>query len=117
MTELILPPIKEPNYTKLMEADMRETYEKNPTRETVDALADLLGKSPRSIIAKLSNMQIYKAPPRLTKSGTPIVKKETLVAEIMTRLGVEAPSLVKANKQDLERLTQVLRELNLEVVE
>ena len=117
MTELTLPPIKEPNYTKVMEADMHEAYEKNPTRETVDALADLLGKSPRSIIAKLSNMQIYKAPPRLTKSGTPIVKKETLVAEIMERLGVNAPSLVKANKQDLTRLTNALRDLNLEVVE
>ena len=117
MTQLSIPAPKEPNYTKEREAEMRKAYEAAPTRETVDMLADSYGKSPRSIIAKLSNMGIYRAPPRLTKSGTPIVKKETLVAEIMERLGVVAPSLVKANKQDLQRLTQVLRDLNMEVVE
>jgi hypothetical protein len=99
---------KEPNYTEKMEARLRSEYEANPTRDTVDALAEEMGKSPRSIIAKLSNMSIYKAPPRLTKAGTPIVKKETLVAEICEALGIECPSLVKANKQDLERLTKAV---------
>ena len=114
MTEIKAPVSKEPNYTKLMEVDMQYAYEHLSNRDMVDALAELYGKTPRSIIAKLSNMGIYKAPLRTTKAGKPIVKKETLVKEIMTRLGVEAPSLVKANKQDLERLVDVVR--NLETV-
>ena len=104
---------KAPNYTEAQEAELRRHYTAIPTRETVDALANKYAKSPRSIIAKLSNMGIYVAPPRTTKAGKPIVKKEVLVAEIMTKLGVEAPSLVKANKQDLERLVDAVRSLNL----
>jgi len=108
---------KAPNYTETQEARMREFYLEVPGRGSVDCLAEEFGKSPRSIIAKLSNMGIYVAPPRTTKAGKPIVKKEVLVAEIMTKLGVEAPSLVKANKQDLERLVDAVRALNLGVTE
>lgn len=105
--------VKEPNYSKEMESHMHVEYEADPSRATVDRLAEELGKTPRSIIAKLSNMQIYVAPPRTTKSGTVIVKKETLVAEIMEKLKVNAPSLVKANKQDLERMVEAVRTLEV----
>lgn len=101
---------KTPNYTVKQEAELKERYEASPTRTTVDAIAEDFGKSPRSIIAKLSNMGIYKVPPRTTKAGKPIVKKETLVKEICERLGITAPSLVKANKQDLERLVVAVGE-------
>jgi hypothetical protein len=108
---MVMNTVKAPNYTEEQEAELRECYTAKPTREIVDMLADKYGKSPRSIISKLSNMGIYKAPPRTTKAGTPIVKKETLVKEICDRLGIDAPSLVKANKQDLERMVEVVREL------
>ena len=54
---------------------MTEQYTANPTRETVDALADELGKTTRSIIAKLSREGVYIAQPRTTKSGEPVISK------------------------------------------
>jgi len=96
--------IKVPNYTKEQEARMTEFYLEVPGRGSVECLANEFGKSPRSIIAKLSKMGIYITPPRTTKAGTPIIKKAVLVAQICKSLGIEAPSLIKANKQDLEKL-------------
>lgn len=96
------------NYTDEMVETIVSAYEAAPERATVDALAEKFGKTPRSIIAKLSTLGIYKAPARVTKTGAPVVKKEALVAEINNKLGVELPSLVKANKQDLEALFAAL---------
>ncbi len=96
------------NYTEEMVATITSEYEANPVRSTVDSLAKRFDKSPRSVIAKLSTLGIYQAPTRVTKTGAPVVKKETLVAEINSKLGVELPSLVKANKQDLEALFAAL---------
>ena len=96
------------NYTDEMVESIVAEYEAAPSRETVDALAARFGKTSRSVIAKLSTLGIYQAPARVTKTGTPVVKKETLVAEINSKLGVELPSLVKANKQDLEALFAAL---------
>jgi len=96
------------NYTDELVETIVSVYEAAPERATVDALAEKFGKTPRSIIAKLSTLGIYKAPARVTKTGAPVVKKEALVAEINNKLGVELPSLVKANKQDLEALFAAL---------
>ena len=114
MTSTTVPASKVPNYTEEQEQELRDAYLAVPTGETVKLFVDKWGKSSRSIIAKLSNMRIYQAPPRTTKAGKPIVKKETLVKEITDRMGVSAPSLVKANKQDLERLLENVRELTTE---
>lgn len=92
------------NYTDEMVATLVERYEAAPTRETVEALADELGKSTRSVISKLSNLGVYKAPERTTKSGKPIVRKSELVASIGAAFGIEVPSLEKASKADLEAL-------------
>jgi len=97
------------NYTDEMVDAIRSEYEAAPVRATVDALAARFGKTPRSIIAKLSTLGIYQAPARVTKTGKPVVKKEALVAEIVATIGVELPSLVKANKQDLEALVSALK--------
>ena len=101
---------KAPNYSEAQVAEMDTEYTANPTRETVDELAERYGKSPRSIIAKLSNMNIYVAPARTTKAGTPIVKKETLLEDIGALLEVSMPSLVKANKADLNKLLAAVEE-------
>jgi len=97
------------NYTDEMVDAIRSEYEAAPVRATVDTLAARFGKTPRSIIAKLSTLGIYQAPARVTKTGKPVVKKEALVAEIVAAIGVELPSLVKANKQDLEALVSALK--------
>ena len=49
------------NYTDEMVEQMEVAYSDNPTRATAEALAVEFDKPVRSIIAKLSNMGIYKA--------------------------------------------------------
>src|SRR6056300_336277 len=95
------------NYTEKMTAEMVETYAANPSRETVESLAKKLGKN-RSVIAKLSREGVYKATPRTTKTGEPIVRKSELLTQIETHYGIELPSLVKATKADLQRLIDTI---------
>ena len=96
------------NYTDEQVSMMTEAYTENPTRETVDSLAETLGKTTRSIIAKLSREGVYQAQPRTTKSGEPVVAKAELVAQISEHFGIELPTLVKAGKQDLQRLVDAI---------
>lgn len=96
------------NYSDEVVAQMTEQYVANPTRETVDALAQEFGKSVRSIIAKLSREGVYIAQPKVTKTGEPVVRKAELVALIEENFGIEVPSLVKASKADLQRLIDSL---------
>jgi hypothetical protein len=87
---------------------MTTAYTDNPTRETVDALAQQFGKTTRSIIAKLSREGVYIAQPRTTKSGEAVVSKSELVAAVQDHFGIELPTLVKAGKADLQRLVDSL---------
>ena len=96
------------NYTEAMTEKMIAQYSANPTRETVDMLANELGKNARSVIAKLSREGVYKAQPRVTKSGEPVVRKAELLASIESTLGQHFPSLVKASKADLQRLIDTI---------
>jgi hypothetical protein len=96
------------NYTEEMVSEMTTAYTENPTRETVDALAQQFGKTTRSIIAKLSREGVYIAQPRTTKSGEAVVSKSELVSEIADHFGIELPTLVKAGKADLQRLVDAI---------
>ena len=96
------------NYTDEMVAQMTAAYTENPTRETVDELAETFGKTTRSIIAKLSREGVYKAQPRTTKTGEPVIAKAELVSQIEAHFDIEMPTLVKAGKQDLQRLVDAI---------
>jgi len=96
------------NYTEEMVSEMTTAYTENPTRETVDALAEQFGKTTRSIIAKLSREGVYIAQPRTTKSGEPVISKAELVDTIANHFDIELPTLVKAGKQDLQRLVDAI---------
>jgi len=96
------------NYSEKDVSMMISAYEANPTRDTVDMLAEKLGKNARSIIAKLSREGVYKTQPRVTKAGEPVVLKGELVARIETALGITIPSIVKATKADLQTLVDHL---------
>jgi hypothetical protein len=63
-----------------------------------------MGKSVRSIIAKLSREGVYVAQPKVTKTGEPVVRKQELVVALQDHFGIEIPTLVKASKADLQRL-------------
>lgn len=96
------------NYTEEMVSAMTEAYNEAPSKETVEALAEEFGKTTRSIVAKLSNLGIYKAQERVTKAGKPIVRKSELVEKIGEALGVTVTTLEKASKQDLEAVVEAL---------
>lgn len=96
------------NYSEKDVSMMIETYQANPTRDTVDMLAEKLGKNARSVIAKLSREGVYVAQPRVTKTGEPVVLKSEFVNRIHTALGIEIPSIAKATKADLQRLADHL---------
>ena len=92
------------NYTEQQTKEMVAQYEAAPTKETVVAIAEKLGKNTTSVIAKLSREGVYKAQPRTTKRGEPVVLKQELVNIIQEHFGDEFPSLVKASKVDLQKL-------------
>ena len=62
---------KSVNYTDEMVNTMTEQYSANPTRETVDALADQFGKTTRSIIAKLCLLYTSPSPRDKRQSRMP----------------------------------------------
>ena len=97
------------NYTEEMVTEMVTEYKANPCRETVETIAENFGKSYRSVVSKLSSEKVYKPEPRVSKDGSPVVRKEQLVNQIEGLLGIEAPSLVKASKQDLKTAVDALQ--------
>jgi hypothetical protein len=73
----------------------------------VEAIAAGLGKSVRSVIAKLSREGVYQAKVRTTKTGDAIVKKDVVVDALQMHFGLtdaEADSLTKANKTALVKI-------------
>ena len=100
--------IRPKNYTDEMVASMTAKYVANPTRDTVESLANEFGKSVRSVIAKLSREGVYVAQPKVTKTGEPVVRKAELVAILEAHFAVAIPTLVKASKADLQKLVDHL---------
>lgn len=99
------------SYTPEETDSIVKEYQTEPTREKVNQIAERIGKSPRSVIAKLAAMGVYQTPQRTTKTGDPIIKKEKMVADLEEYLDIEIPTLVKAGKQDLQKLVNAVKEL------
>lgn len=81
---------------------------------TVDAIATELGKSVRSIVAKLSREKVYKAKTYTSKTGEAVVKKDELadkMAEVFGLTEAEADSLTKANKTALKKILDKFTEM------
>ncbi len=96
------------NYSDADIAVLTEEYQLEPTRETVDSLAEQLNKTPRSIIAKLSALGIYQKTERVTKRGEPVIMKAELVSKVQNAIGRELPSLSKMTKVDLQFMIEAL---------
>ena len=96
------------NYTPEQTASMVEAY---TSGVTVESIAQSLGKSVRSVVAKLSREKVYVAKTYKTKSGEAVVKKDAL-ADKLTALAslteAEADSLTKANKTALAKIVALL---------
>ena len=101
------------NYTEEQVKYMVEAYRDNPSRETVDELAEELNKSVKSIIGKLSREGVYKKTVYKTKTGEDPITKKELVEELAGILDISANSIVgleKSPKADLKNLVLTLRE-------
>lgn len=82
--------------------------------QCVPQLAQHLNVTKRSVIAKLSNLGIYKKPPYLTKRGTIPVPKSTYIDEIAKDLNIDVSildSLEKVTKQALVLMSERIKEL------
>lgn len=89
------------NYTPDQVAQMLADYASGVRVETI---AENLGKTTRSVVAKLSREGVYQ--PK-AKATTPRVTKEDLVGQIEARFGFQSGELntfEKASKEQLEAL-------------
>ena len=99
------------NYTPEMVDTMKQRYSANPTRETVEELANELNKSIKSVIGKLSREAVYQKTEYLTKTGEKPVTKRELVEKVSEILGVEYEALAgleKSPKASLKLLEETL---------
>ena len=96
------------NYTAEQTQKMVADYLAGVTAETI---AESLGKTVRSVVAKLSREGVYKAKTYTTKTGQPVVKKDAhadAIGAILKMSENEIESLTKANKTALEKIFYAL---------
>ena len=96
------------NYTPEQTAQMVLDYSNGTT---VEAIAETLGKTVRSVVAKLSREKVYVAKTYVSKTGAPVVKKDAhadAIGAILKLSENEIESLTKANKTALEKIFQAL---------
>ena len=95
------------NYTQDQVEYIVNQYRLEPTRETVEELAEELNKSVKSIIGKLSREGVYRKTEYTTKAGTKPVTKLELVQELEERLEIDSlAGLEKAPKTVLFKLKE-----------
>lgn len=85
---------------------------------TVEAIATELGKSARSVIAKLTREGVYKAKTYTTKTGEKPVKKDEhadAIGAVFDLSEGEIESLTKANKTALVKIINRVREMQNEL--
>lgn len=100
---------KEPNYTAAQEQRIREAADQHGKLNASIAagLADEMGKSARSVIAKITRMALpYATKEPTTKNGDPVVKKGDLVARIGEVVEGNLEGLDKAPKAALHALAR-----------
>ena len=99
------------NYTVEQTAEMVAEYVATPTKETVEAIAVKMGKTVRSVIAKLSREKVYVAKVYETKTGEKPVKKDSVadaIGKVLKMSESEIESLTKANKTALNKIFEAL---------
>jgi hypothetical protein len=78
---------------------------------TIETLAEKVGKTTRSVIAKLSKEQVYKAKVYVSKTGEKPVKKDAhadAIGAVLKLSEGEIESLTKANKTALVKIFSAL---------
>ncbi len=78
---------------------------------TVEAIAESLGKTVRSVVAKLSREGVYQKKVYKTKTGEKVVKKNEhadAIGAILRLSEADIESLTKANKSALKTIFEAL---------
>jgi hypothetical protein len=78
---------------------------------SVESIALAMGKSVRSIVAKLSREGVYQKKEYKTKTGEPVVKKDAhadAIGAILRLPENDVESLTKANKSALKAIFEAL---------
>lgn len=105
------------NYTPEQTAAMVADYLASPTQATVEAIAKALGKTVRSVVAKLSREKVYVKKEYVSKNGESPVKKDDLADKMANEFDLteaEADSLTKANKTALVKIMAHVADLKAE---
>lgn len=108
---------KTPNYTDEQVAVMTDMYtavaDKSEAERdaVVDAIAEKYGRKRRSVVAKLSNLKIYRAKTPVAKDGEPAVRKDELAETLADVTGLPLTSADKLTKVDIKALIQAFRDL------
>jgi ribosome-interacting GTPase 1 len=103
---------KAPNYTPEQTAKLVADYQAGVT---VEQIAQAMGKTVRSVVAKLSREKVYIAKEYKTKSGEVPVKKDVTADFIGAALKLsenDIESLTKANKTALRAISDFIRNAN-----
>ena len=101
------------NYTPEQVDLMKAQYTKNPSRETVENLAETLDKSIKSIIGKLSREGVYRKTVYKTKTGEDPETKKEIVESIADTLDIDyepVAGLEKSPKAALKLLRSGINE-------
>lgn len=96
------------NYTPEMTAQMIEAYKGGVS---VEMIAQNLGKTVRSVVAKLSREGVYQKKEYVSKTGEKPVKKDThadAIGAVLLMTEAETESLTKANKSALVKIFNAL---------
>ena len=97
----------EVNYNEEQTQYLVNEYVNDPTKATVDRLAQEMEKSPKSIIGKLSREGVYRRSVYKTKTGESPVTKEQFVRDIEDALGINHESLTGLEKSPKNILKQL----------
>jgi hypothetical protein len=96
------------NYTPEQTARMLADYSAGIT---VESIAESMGKTVRSVVAKLSREGVYKKKEYVSKTGEKPVKKDAhadAIGAILQLSEGEIDSLTKANKSALKTIFEAL---------
>lgn len=97
------------NYTPEQTTKMVADYQAGVT---VDQIAEALGKSVRSIVAKLSREGVYRKKTYTTKTGEAVVKKDAwadYIGQALSLTEADTESLTKANKTALAKIADFIK--------
>ena len=97
------------NYTAEQTAKMVADYQAGAS---VESIAESLGKTVRSVVAKLSREKVYVAKTYTTKTGEAVVKKDAhadFIGEALALSEADTESLTKANKTALAKIADFIK--------